>query len=188
MKHAATFALAFLATLAAGCAGTHSSARPADTTGAIATPVIAVQDRNFVVAAAQASLAEIELATLAQHKSASPAIQQFTNRIITDHHNINTRLNDAAREQGLITPESVAPRHAQMRAQLSQLSGRQFDQEYLRTQVTMHREAIDLFRQQVALGETPELRNFAEQTLPLLEGHLNLAQQLATRADVSFND
>ncbi|MGE0082547.1 MAG: DUF4142 domain-containing protein [Thiohalomonadaceae bacterium] len=188
MNHAALLALAILVTVTAGCAGNGGNARPADATGAVSTPGVSVQDRNFVVSAAQASQAEIELATLAQRKSASPAIQQFAGRMITDHGNTRTRLGEAAREEGIVTPSSIAPRHAQIRDQLAQLSGRQFDQQYLEAQVNMHREAVDLFRQQASLGQSPELRSFAEQTLPLLEGHLNLAQQLAARAGVSFSE
>src|SRR5690606_23092036 len=129
---------------------------------------------------------EIELASLAQRKSASPAVQEFANRMITDHRNASTQLTQAAQEEGIVTPRSIAPRHAQIRDQLSQLSGQQFDRQYLETQVNMHREAVDLFRQQASAGQSPELRSFAEQTLPLLEGHLNIAQQLATRAGVSL--
>lgn len=188
MRHVISVALAMLVAMATGCATDGGDGRSTERMGAATTPGLSTQDRNFVVAAAQGSQAEIALAELARQRSPSPAIQQFAGRMITDHHNTSTQLNEAALEEGIATPRTIAPRHIQIRDQLAQLSGQQFDRQYLEAQLNMHREAVDLYRQQASTGQSPELRIFAEQTLPLLEGHLNLAQQLAARAGVSFSE
>jgi putative membrane protein len=187
MKFAAGIALAVLTGFMGGCA-TERTTTDTMAESAAATPPFSAQDRNFVVQAAQSSQAEIALASLAADKSQSPAVQQFADRMITDHRNANAQLTQAASDEGIVPPQTVAPRHARLHDQLAELSGREFDQRYLSTQVDMHRQAVMLFRRQAESGQSPELRSFARETLPLLEGHLHLAQQLATRAGVSFRE
>jgi len=181
MKQVATLALILLAGMAAGCATDRDTTDEAATRSGVSS-----QDRNFVTKAAQSNQAEIALASLASQKSRSPAVQQYADRMITDHRNANAQLLEKAQDEGIVAPQAIAPEHAKMRDQLADLSGREFDREYLSSQVSMHQEAVNLFRLQAQNGQSAELRSFARETLPVLEGHLTMAQQLAARAGVSM--
>ncbi|WP_149539980.1 DUF4142 domain-containing protein [Siccirubricoccus phaeus] len=69
----------------------------------------------------------------------------------------------------------------QHQALLQQLQGApaaRFEQLYLRQQVMAHQQAVDLFRNYAAAGEDANLRQWAAATLPALEEHLRMAQQL----------
>ncbi len=48
---------------------------------------------------------------------------------------------------------------------------------YLRMEIPDHRKAIALFQKEAQDGENSFLRNYARETLPVLETHLDLAQK-----------
>ena len=69
-------------------------------------------------------------------------------------------------------------RHANMLNRLVAARGAQFDRLYGQMQVAAHREAVGLFSVYAQAGTDPNLRVFAQQTLPHLQHHLALAQSL----------
>jgi predicted outer membrane protein len=69
-------------------------------------------------------------------------------------------------------------RHADMLNRLVAARGAQFDRLYGQMQVAAHREAVGLFSVYAQAGTDPNLRVFAQQTLPHLQNHLALARSL----------
>ena len=49
---------------------------------------------------------------------------------------------------------------------------------YVQQQMIAHQNTIELFQQFAEQGDNPELQQFAEQTLPILQEHLEMAQSL----------
>ena len=47
----------------------------------------------------------------------------------------------------------------------------------MQSQIEDHQKMVDLFQQQSQQGQNPELKSFAEETLPTLRDHLDMAQQ-----------
>ena len=60
---------------------------------------------------------------------------------------------------------------------MQQLSGAEFDQAYMDEMVKDHEKDIAAFEQQAQAGQDPELRAFAEEALPTLREHLELAER-----------
>jgi predicted outer membrane protein len=69
-------------------------------------------------------------------------------------------------------------RRADMLNRLVAARGPQFDRLYGQMQVAAHREAVALFSTYAQVGTDPNLRVFAQQTLPHLQNHLALARSL----------
>jgi putative membrane protein len=61
---------------------------------------------------------------------------------------------------------------------LQSASGPEFDRAFLDMQVKAHKEAVELFSDYAKAGKSSELKNFAQQTLPILEQHLKMARSL----------
>jgi putative membrane protein len=61
---------------------------------------------------------------------------------------------------------------------LSGLSDKAFDRAYAKAMVEDHEEAVKLFQQYQRESSNKELGAFAQQTLPILEKHLHMAQTL----------
>ena len=65
-----------------------------------------------------------------------------------------------------------------MMDKLASLQGRDFDRSCERDAVKAHEKAIKLFKHEAQRGQDPDLRAFAQKTLPTLEQHLQQAKDL----------
>jgi putative membrane protein len=145
-------------------------------------------DRVFVHAAAIGGMAEVELGNLAQQKAQSEAVKDFGRRMVEDHGKANEQLKSIAEEKGITLPDNLDQDQQHTIDELSQLSGEEFDSAYMDQMVKDHENDVVAFREQVESGKDPGLRAFAEETLPILEEHLNLAQQIDQELTVAPGD
>lgn len=158
-----------LACLAAGLVGMAVVPARADLNNA---------DRSFIEQAASGGMAEIQAAQLAQQRSNSPQVKQFANRVIADHTQANSELQQIAQDQNVTLPEQPSAKDASAYRRLIGLTGTAFDQAYAQAEVSDHQQDIALFRKEAQSGQDPTVKSFAQKTLPLLVQHLQLAQAL----------
>ena len=140
-------------------------------------------DRDFVEKALQDGATEIEAGKLAQQKGTSDAVKKFGERMIADHTKAGDELKAIASKLGF-TPNKTGP-HEKMIKDLSGKSADRFDREYADMMVEDHEKAVKLFRRQSEKGDNPELKQAAAKTLPTLEEHLKLAQDLKKQTSQS---
>ena len=157
-----------LACLAAGLVGMAVVPARADLNNA---------DRSFIEQAASGGMAEIQSAQLAQ-RSNSPQVKQFANRVIADHTQANSELQQIAQDQNVTLPEQPSAKDASAYRRLIGLTGTAFDQANAQAEVSDHQQDIALFRKEAQSGQDPTVKSFAQKTLPLLVQHLQLAQAL----------
>jgi putative membrane protein len=62
--------------------------------------------------------------------------------------------------------------------ELAKLEGDEFSDEYVDDQVEAHEDAVDLFKRYAEGGENADLKAWAAKTLPALEHHYKMAQDL----------
>lgn len=135
-------------------------------------------DAKFAMTAAQDSMTEVELGRLAVQKGTSDAVKQFGQRMIDDHTNANQQLMQAAQAAGITLPTALDAKHAAMVQKFQRLNGAEFDRQYAKQMVQDHRKAVDLFQREADRGTDAGIKSFASQTLPILQGHLSMAQAL----------
>ncbi|HLU02677.1 MAG TPA: DUF4142 domain-containing protein [Advenella sp.] len=137
-------------------------------------------DESFLNNAAQAGLAEIAGAKLAQKKATSDQVKDFAAKMIADHTKVNDELKALATNKGVTV--STEPSMAQ-KAELQALEilDDTFDKNYVdRLAVAAHESTIALFRKTAEKGEDVDVKSFAKAKLPSLEAHLNIARSLQT--------
>ena len=132
---------------------------------------------DFVEEAAQSGITEIESGNLALEKSSDAEVKQFATRMIEDHRKANDELTALATKLGLEVPDE-ASLVAKAKKMLLEIRDDSFDEAYANNQVMAHEKAVALFRQEAESSESPELKAFAQKTLPKLEHHLEMAKQL----------
>jgi putative membrane protein len=159
-----------LATLTAGLIGMAAFT-------AFAAPSAA--DRDFMQKAASGGMAEVQTAELAQQRASSPQVKQFASRMITDHTQANSELQQLAEKQNVTLPAKPLTKDAVAGQKLQGLNGVAFDQAYTQQALRDHQEAVALFRKEATSGQDPELKAFAQKTLPVLQQHLQMAQVLS---------
>jgi putative membrane protein len=133
-------------------------------------------DRTFVTNAAMGGMAEVELGNLAKEKASSDAVKQFGQRMVTDHTKANDQLKQVAASKNITLPTSLDAKHQAMKDRLSKLSGAEFDRAYMKDMVADHEKDVKEFQKESQSGSDPEIKNFASQTLPTLQEHLQMAK------------
>jgi predicted outer membrane protein len=69
---------------------------------------------------------------------------------------------------------------------LKALKGREFDQAYIqKVGVEGHKQAVAAFKKEAADGQDPKLKKAAQDALPTIEKHFQMAQDLAAKKGVS---
>lgn len=136
------------------------------------------RDIAFIEHAAQDGRAEVELGRLAEQRASSPDVKAFGRRLVEDHGKANRQLMTIAQSADVAPPKGLDKEQRALHARLEKLSGPAFDRAFIASQVEDHTKDIRYFGQEAKKLENPQLQNFAQQTMPVLEQHLRLAEQL----------
>jgi len=135
-------------------------------------------DQTFVKTAAEGGIAEVQLAQLAQQKTQNDQVKQFAQKMIDDHTSNNQQLVQLATTLGVTPPSDPDAMQQKTSVRLGALSGAKFDRVYIHNQIHDHEMMLKLFQTEASSGENPQLKAFAEQTVPVIQQHLALAQRL----------
>lgn len=138
-------------------------------------------DQQFMIEAAQGGLAEVQLGQVASQRGARNAVKQFGQRMVQDHTQANNQLQQLAAQKGVTLPTDIGRENQQVRQQLSQLSGANFDRAYINHMVDDHIKDVSSFQREAQQGQDPDVKAFAAQTLPILQQHLQLARSIANK-------
>jgi putative membrane protein len=148
-------------------AGSMAASSPADLSAA---------DKKFIQKAAVGGMAEVQTAQLAQQKSDDTTVKQFAQKMIDDHTPNNERLMKLASAKGVTPPTELDAMHQKQMAKLQTLSGKKFDTTYLKGQEKDHAVMLKLFETEAKNGHDPDLKQFAETTIPVIESHEHMAE------------
>jgi putative membrane protein len=136
---------------------------------------------SFVKHAAQDGLAEVELGQLALSKSQNADVRKFAQRMVQDHGKANSELTAIATRKQLEVPKKPGAEHQATTQELRGKSGAEFDAAYAQHMAMDHGKAVALF-ESASQGKDDELAAFAKKTLPTLEEHKNMADDLNGRS------
>jgi putative membrane protein len=138
----------------------------------------AEEDAEFAVEAADGSMMEVELATMALTKAASPEVKQFAQKIVDEHTRSNNELKALAQKKNITLPTTMGDDHKRKYENLQEKTGPDFDKEYMDLMVKDHKEDIREFEEQVEDGSDPEIKEWASSKLPTLRNHLEEAERV----------
>lgn len=156
-----------------------SSAGSATTPGATAdTAPRKMDDKKFAKEAALGGLTEVELGKLAAQKASNDAVKQFGQRMVDDHSKANEQLKQIATKSNIEVPAALDSKHQSHIDKLAKLSGPAFDKAYVKDMVKDHQHDVDDFKSEAQNGSDPNIKQFAMQTLPTLQEHLNAVKDL----------
>ncbi len=133
-------------------------------------------DTAFLTDAIKGDNSEVQLGQLAQQKGASQGVKEFGQTLVTDHGKAKEQAAQLAQQAGMQVPDGIKDGAKQEMTKLQGLSGADFDKEFASYMVQDHKKDIDKFQQQAnGTGPTAQL---AQQSLPTLKKHLQMAQSL----------
>jgi putative membrane protein len=136
-------------------------------------------DQAFIKEAIEGNLAEVQVGKLAQDRGQSEGVKSFGQMLATDHADANQKATAVANQIGVTPPAEPNKKQKTLYDKLAKLSGAAFDKEFAKEMVEDHKKDIRKFEQEAKKQNGP-VANFASQTLPTLQKHLQEAQSLVS--------
>lgn len=140
---------------------------------------IARGDRRFMQKAAEHGMFEVQIAQLAAAKAIDPQVKSFAGKLVDDHTAANNELVQLANSYGVELP--AAPPRGMRRdiEKLGKKGGAEFDRDFVRhIGMKAHEKDIRMFERAARHVKDPQLRAWADRSLPKLREHLQMAQAL----------
>jgi putative membrane protein len=140
-------------------------------------------DHHFIKEAAADNQYEIQLGQFMEQHAQNQQVKQLAQKLAQDHQRAQQQLEQAAKEMNMQVPtqlEQWQQAKLQMCEQMAQKHpGEMVDSNFAFGQVGDHR--TDLLKYQFAAehSQNAQLKQYAQQTIPVLEEHLRLAEQAA---------
>jgi putative membrane protein len=181
MKHLYLPAAAALAL--AACASNSTSDMAATGSPSEASAVQPMSAMDYVAAAGESDLFEIQSSQIALRKAQNADVRAFAQMMIDHHTQTSADLMAAARQAGLNPPApSLSQEKSARVGALESTPATGFDALYMREQVTGHQAALALHQGYARNGDQPGLKAAAVKTAPIVQTHLDRARALAGRS------
>lgn len=174
--HLAALGMAALLSAPATIVLAQAESAPAD---AAATMPAVTDPQEFADMAGSSNMFEIQSSELAVEMSQNQEVIAFAEQMIADHGMAAEAMMAAAETDGVTPPTAMNEHHQMMYDDLAAADEAAFDQAYIDAQVMVHQEAVALFQGFSAEGEDSALKDFAAETLPTLEMHLEHIQSMS---------
>jgi putative membrane protein len=169
-------AASLAATLAAQTPDT--STQPSMTTPATASSTmpdnskLAHHDKSFLKKAAEGGMKEVAVSQAVLGNLTNPQVRDFASMMVTDHTAANNELMALAMAKGVALP----PADPKLMEKWSDKTGN-VDKKYIHEMVEDHEATVKLF-EKAAKSDDADIAAFANKTLPTLQHHLQMAQDL----------
>lgn len=151
----------------------------AETTGVNSALNIPPKTEDFVKEVSMSDIFEIESSKLALQKG-NAATKAFAQQMIDAHEKTTAELKGLIDGGKVTAPAATGMSDAQKKSfdELKNLSGKEFDDAYQDDQEDAHEDAVDVFKRYASEGDNADLKAWAAKTLPALEDHLKMAEDL----------
>ena len=140
---------------------------------------VSAADLKFVQNAAQGGAAEVALGHLAMQRASDENVKKFGERMVTDHSRAGEQLKAIAQSKGIEVPAGLSAKDEARAANLGKLSGAQFDDAHMNLMVKDHEKDVADFENASKTAADPQVKQFAAETLPTLQEHLQQAEKIA---------
>ena len=135
-----------------------------------------MSDTHFARSVASAGMAEIQLGRLASERGSRDVVKAFAERMVVQNGAAADQLQAVAQKENVTLPARLTSHEQQAYDQLVHLRGSAFDRAYAQHMVEVHEKDLNDFQSEANLGNDQNMRTFADQTLPMIQEHLNLAR------------
>jgi putative membrane protein len=138
---------------------------------------LAHHDRAFLKKAAASGMKEVDVSRAVMDRLSNTHAKDLAQMMITDHTAANEELMTIASNKGVKLPDE----DLSVSADWAKKTG-DIDSKYAKQMVSDHEEAVKLFEKGTHSMD-PDIAAFARKTLPVLQHHLEMAQDLAKNAN-----
>jgi len=144
-----------------------------------ASKMSAMSDQQFVDYAGQTDMVDANLGQSAGKVVDSQQVKDLGHKLVTDETNDFQALLKAARQSNLNVPRAIDRENDRALIDpIQHLTGSGFDRSFVREIIAGDTTAIGIYKREAAQAQTPALRSYAEEALPILQADLDKAKQV----------
>lgn len=136
------------------------------------------KDSDYLIAAAETDMMEIELGKLAMTKSTNASVKDLGKMMIDQHTTASEKLKPLAASKQVVLPMGLTDKGKENYEDLNKKSGKDFDEAYTDLMVDGHEDAISKMKDASEDAEDAEVRQWAAAMLPVLNTHLQHAKTI----------
>jgi putative membrane protein len=151
-------------------------------TGINSTLGISPSTADFVKEAAMSDMTEIAASKVGQERGNAEE-KAFAGQMITDHTKTSSELKQLV-SSGDVKAEIPTVLDSSSQSKVDKLKNAKpddFSSTFESMQVSAHKDAVSLFDRYAKGGDNPKLKDWAGNTLPHLQHHLEMAQSLGKK-------
>src|SRR5262249_24373669 len=142
-------------------------------------PQLGPVDTYFVTQTSLGTPFQVDSGRLAQKEGGTQAIRSYADLMVESHIAVNDALEAIMKRKAQVPPPTLLrAAYATMISTLAEETGQRFDADYVRGQVNYQKANAALYRYEIDHGTDPDLKAFAQQTLPKIQDHLERALKL----------
>jgi putative membrane protein len=141
-------------------------------------------DTYFVTQTSLGTPFQVNSGRLAETKGTTQAIRSYAELMVSSHITVNNALLAILKNKAPVPPPTLLKAaYTTMVSTLQHETGETLDADYVRGQVNYQKGNTALYEYEIANGTDPDLKAFAQETLPKIQDHLARALKLQGGAD-----
>ena len=145
----------------------------------------AISERDFMSAAAEGHMADIEMASAAKTQSKNAEVKRLATGILNERTTGLKDLTDLMSRKNVSRPDTLLADTRQDIDRMVALNGPEFDREFVNMMVTNQEKTLELYRDVSETAHDIELQDYVDGVIPKLDKELRKAQELQSKL---FND
>lgn len=150
------------------------------------TPLQNFADQSFLRNTMENNEAQVRMSRLAEQKSSSQDIKQFSQQMVKVHTDLDTQLQPVAKKLNVEAPKGPSKKEKKEIAKLQDLSGPAFDSAYIEDMANEQQQSLKQFHDEGEDSQNPALQQAVKQDTPILDQHLQVLDKIAQAHNVDI--
>jgi putative membrane protein len=160
------------------------SAPAAQTSASVPGAPLGPADTYFVTQTSLGTPFQVDSGRLAETKGTTLAIRGYAELMVSSHIAVNNALSKILKNKASVPPPTLLrAAYSTMVSTLQHETGPTLEVDYVRGQVNYQKANTALYQYEIANGTDPDLKAFAQETLPKIQDHLSRALKLQGGAE-----
>ncbi len=140
-----------------------------------------MSDQEFIAEAAKGNRAEVELGRMVATKAQDHDVKRFAQLMVKDHTKALNELQKLVQSKNVTLPNDLPDDAKALETKLANENGKQLEKDYMDNMVQDHQKDVKEFEEASQNLQDPDLKKWAGKTLPTLQKHLEIAQQVDSK-------
>ena len=124
------------------------------------------------------------MGNIAQNRANSPAVKDFAQRMVKDHTAVMNQVKEWANQNKVPVSTKIEPEQQTYLKEISKFTGKEFDQKFIEFMLKDHQKEVSKVQHYVETSQDSSFKPLVKKTLPILENHLRVAENVAGQIGV----